>query len=64
MANAPTSSQDEVPLPNGFLSIEQIREIDPFRLKAMPKVSVIGFVKDVQPPIKTAGTGMELWYAS
>ncbi|PMD41228.1 hypothetical protein L207DRAFT_511146 [Hyaloscypha variabilis F] len=56
MANAPTSSQDEVPLPNGFLSIEQIRDIDPFRLKAMPKVSVIGFVKDVQPPIKTAGT--------
>ncbi|KAE9373779.1 hypothetical protein N431DRAFT_374413 [Stipitochalara longipes BDJ] len=56
MATSPASSQEEIPLPTGFSSIEQIRDYSPARLQPKPMVNVIGFVKDVQPPIRTTGT--------
>ncbi|PQE21190.1 telomere-binding alpha subunit central domain-containing protein [Rutstroemia sp. NJR-2017a BVV2] len=46
----------EVPLPSGFESIEQIKNMPSPRLVTKPFVNVIGFVHDFQPPIKTRGT--------
>jgi protection-of-telomeres protein 1 len=56
----PNSSLGEIPLPDGFSTIEQIANIPNDRLRMKPKVNVIGFIKDFQAPMRTRGTG--LWY--
>lgn len=47
-------------LPPGFLSIENILNLPSDKVRTGAMVSVIGFVKDFQPPIPTRGTGMLL----
>ena len=48
---------EDTPLPVGFLTIEQIRNLSNDEIKSGSLVSVIGIVKDYQAPMQTAGTG-------
>jgi hypothetical protein len=48
------------PLPPGFRTIEDIQSMPSQSIKAGTMVSVIGFVKDFRPPVRTNGTGMLL----
>ena len=56
--NSTASSSPDVVPPAGFLSIKQVQELPNEALKLGQMVNVIGFLKDVQPPCKTSGTGM------
>jgi hypothetical protein len=51
------NSSPSVPVPPGFLTIEQIQQLPSQALKDKQKVNVIGFLKDFQPPIRSQGTG-------
>jgi hypothetical protein len=58
--NAPSTqgqSGSAPPLPEGFRTIEQIQNMPSCSIKAGEMVSVIGFVKDFQPPVQTRGSG-------
>lgn len=54
-----TSGQSEVPvpLPPGFRSIRQIKDMPNDQVQKGTFVSVIGFLKDYQSPVETRGTG-------
>jgi protection-of-telomeres protein 1 len=45
-------------VPSGFKTIEEIQNLPNEDLKKQILVSVIGFVKDFQPPVPTKGTSM------
>jgi hypothetical protein len=45
-------------VPSGFKTIEEIQNLPNEDLKKQILVSVIGFVKDFQPPVPTKRTGM------
>lgn len=50
---------DEPPLPPGFLSIQDIRNLPNEKIAAKIMIkNIVGFVKDFRPPIPTRGTGM------
>lgn len=51
-------SQAAEPLPTGFKTIAEIRELSNEQLKARVLVNVFGFVKDFMPPKETKGTGI------
>ena len=53
------SDSETVPtVPQGFKTIEEIQNLPNEDLKKQILVSVIGFVKDFQPPVPTKGTSM------
>lgn len=52
------NSSLELPLPPGFEKIEDLMSMPTERLQKCPLVSIIGLVKDYQPPIPTNGPGM------
>ena len=60
------SSQGSLPatsvplVPPGFLTIAQIQNLPNDAISSGNFVSVVGLVKDYQPPFKTLGTGMVL----
>jgi hypothetical protein len=58
MDSTPDPSQRELPLPTGFSTIEQIRNLPSNLIKAGTMVNTIGLIKDFQPPVRTKGTGM------
>lgn len=60
MTSTPESPFGEMPLPDGFSTLEKVRNMPIDLLLKKPAVSVIGFVKGFQPTIKTGGTGMQL----
>jgi hypothetical protein len=62
MASTPSSSPplSRPTLPSGFKSIEEIQNVPNDQIKAGTLVSVIGFVKDYQPPMQTRGGTGEL----
>lgn len=45
------------PLPEGFMSIEDIQSLPNQQIRDGRLVNLIGFVKDYQPPIQTRGSG-------
>jgi hypothetical protein len=47
-------------VPSGFKTIEEIQNLPNEDIKNQIKISVIGFVKDFQPPVPTRGTGMKI----
>jgi hypothetical protein len=57
MDSAQQSSQLVRPLPSGFSSIQQVRNLPNEVIIAGSLVNVIGFVKDQQEPKQTRGTG-------
>lgn len=46
------------PLPSGFTTIADIRNLPNEQLMAKVPVNVVGFVKDFMPPTQTRGTSM------
>jgi protection-of-telomeres protein 1 len=48
-------------LPPGFRTIEDIQGLPSDKIRAGEMVSVIGFIKDYQPPIRTKGPGKLLY---
>lgn len=60
MRNTPSEgviSSTAEALPDGFMSIRQIQELPPERIKQSALVNVIGLVTDFQAPIQSNGSG-------
>jgi len=57
MGSIMDSADEELPLPAGFSSIEQIKNFPSNLVQAGQMVQVIGFVKDFRSPMKTNGPG-------
>lgn len=59
MASSTTSESSlSMALPKDFVSIREISDMDPSLVaKQKPFVSVVGLVRDYQPPRVTGGTG-------
>lgn len=61
MATFKDSSQEasqELPLPPTFQTVESILDFSNEHLLKKSTVSVIGVIKDYQPPVQTRGPGM------
>jgi protection-of-telomeres protein 1 len=57
MDNLPSNSQVGPPLPQGFRTIGDIRDLSNDSIITGTFVDIIGFTKDYQPPIQTRGSG-------
>jgi protection-of-telomeres protein 1 len=57
MGSTMDSSEGELPLPTGFLSIEQIKNLPDSQIKNGAMQNVIGFVKDFRSPFRSKGPG-------
>jgi protection of telomeres protein 1 len=55
------SDSESLPtVPPEFKTIQEIQNIPNEDIKNQIKISVIGFVKDFQPPFQSRGTGMKI----